>query len=126
MKLSLFLYISILDEMKIEAKGCRTIKGPSPNLPCVFPFEFKGIDHNQCIWDGDSVNGAWCSTKVDKKGKHVSGGGHWGNCAPECPFSKLPKGKIVLKVTSMKFPSILSILLLIMCLVYYVILSRTR
>ena len=96
MKLSLFLCIAILDEMKIEAKGCRTIKGPSPNLPCVFPFEFKGIDHNQCIWDGDSENGAWCSTKVDKKGKHVGGGGHWGNCAPECPFSAPLKGKFVL------------------------------
>ena len=79
------------EEMKIEAKGCRTIKGPSPNLPCVFPFGFKGIDHNQCIWDGDSENGAWCSTKVDKNGKHISGDGNWGNCAPECPFSSPPK-----------------------------------
>ena len=125
MKLSLFFCIAILDEMKIEAKGCRTIKGPSPNLPCVFPFEFKGIDHNQCIWDGDSENGAWCSTKVDKKGKHVSGGGHWGNCAPECPFNTPPKGKFVLIYIRKYFFNIF-IMLYMMCFVHYVILSRIR
>ena len=67
-----------------------TISGPSPSMPCVFPFQFKGIDHNQCIWDGDSENGPWCSTNVDDDGKHISGEGNWGNCASECPFSPSP------------------------------------
>ena len=72
--------------MRIDAKGCRTVSGPSSDMPCIFPFEFKGIDHNQCIWDGNSENGAWCSTKVDINGKHLSGYGNWGNCASNCPI----------------------------------------
>ena len=79
--------------MKIDAQGCVTVDGPSPNMPCIFPFEFKGIDHNQCIWDGDSENGAWCSTKVDTDGKHVSGNGNWGNCASKCPIAQKPVEK---------------------------------
>lgn len=69
-------------------------------MPCIFPFEFKGIDHNQCIWDGDSENGAWCSTKVDRKGKHLSGHGSWGNCASECPFTPNPSKNTVIQTTT--------------------------
>ena len=69
-------------------------------MPCIFPFEFKGIDHNQCIWDGDSENGAWCSTKVDSKGKHLSGYGNWGNCASECPFTPNPFKNTVVQTTT--------------------------
>ena len=34
----------------------------------------------------DEENKAWCSTLVDEEGNHVSGGGHYGDCGPKCPF----------------------------------------
>ena len=54
-------------------------------MPCIFPFEYKGVAHNQCTWDSDAGNSAWCSTKVDNDGKHIGGHGNWGNCASKCP-----------------------------------------
>ena len=86
--------IFLLEGTVTNPGGCKTIKGPSPNTPCVFPFEFKGIDYNQCTWEGDSIEGAWCSTKVDSKGKHVSGHGNWGNCGDGCPMTpKITTGR---------------------------------
>ena len=76
---------------KVDKNTCTTTKtGPAKHMPCVFPIQFKGIDHNQCTWDGDSEDGAWCSTKVDGDGKHIGGGGNWGNCGSKCPIPPQP------------------------------------
>lgn len=70
---------------------CKTVSGPSANVPCVFPFKFRGEIHNDCNWDGDSSGGAWCSTLIDDSGQHVGGKGNWGNCGPKCPIPPDPK-----------------------------------
>ena len=61
---------------------------PSADMECIFPFRYEGVTHNACTKHGieDTEYEPWCSTKVDKSGIHVSGGGHWGDCGPECPF----------------------------------------
>ena len=55
---------------------------------CIFPFILNGITHDACTThtNADPEWLPWCSTKVDKFGIHVKGGGHWGDCGPECPF----------------------------------------
>ena len=64
-----------------------TVAGPSTGVKCIFPFRFGGVTHNACTKHGieDTEWEPWCSTKVDKFGV-FSGGGHWGDCGPECPF----------------------------------------
>ena len=55
--------------------------------PCVFPFRFNGESYHRCTLDqADEPGAAWCSTLVDENGNHVSGGGHYGNCGPNCPL----------------------------------------
>ena len=63
-------------------KDCATNGGPSPNVPCVFPFLFNGTLYNQCAPGGD---GYWCSTKVDSSGEHIVGEMFWGTCSEGCP-----------------------------------------
>ena len=63
---------------------CKTVSGPDANKPCVFPFRFKGITYNTCSFEKSSR--PWCSTRVDKKGNHISGGGHYGDCQRHCPM----------------------------------------
>ena len=62
--------------------------GGNVGMKCIFPFELKGVTHNACTkhMNEDPEWLPWCSTKVDKFGVHISGGGHWGDCGPECPF----------------------------------------
>ena len=62
--------------------------GPSAGMKCIFPFKLDGVTHNACTKHGgeDTEWEPWCSTKVDESGVHVNGGGHWGDCGPECPF----------------------------------------
>ena len=62
--------------------NCTTNGGPSPNVPCIFPFIIDGITYNQCPLDSD---GYWCSTKVDHSGIHIAEQGNWGTCDQECP-----------------------------------------
>ena len=33
--------------------------------------------------DGDAK--PWCSTRVDRRGVHVGGGGHYQHCGDDCP-----------------------------------------
>ena len=51
-------------------------------MPCIFPFKFLGITHNNCTMNQahHTNNKGWCSTKVDASGKHIGGQGNWGNC----------------------------------------------
>ena len=62
------------------AQKCKTFSGPKSNKPCVFPFDYKGHTHFDCITvEHDQL---WCSTEVDSNGGHVDG--NWGNCGNEC------------------------------------------
>ena len=62
---------------------CHTID----NKPCRFPFRYNGVSYSTCtLVAADEENKAWCSTLVDEEGNHVSGGGHYGDCGPKCPF----------------------------------------
>ena len=63
-----------------SAQKCKTFSGPKPNKPCVFPFDYKGFTHFDCITvEHDQL---WCSTEVHANGGHVDG--NWGNCGDEC------------------------------------------
>ena len=71
------------------SSSCNTIAGPRINENCVFPFVFLEKTYNKCTWEGDSSEGAWCSTKVDEFGTHIKG--EWGNCAEQCPVEGIAK-----------------------------------
>ena len=68
---------------------CITESGASPNLPCIFPFQYGGVNHTTCIWDKAHLteHKPWCSTLVDEVGHHVEGQSNWGNCGPDCRIS---------------------------------------
>ena len=56
------MYFNILESMNnikfesnyfdIDYSNCTTVDGPAPNLPCIFPFEFEGSEHQSCVWNG--------------------------------------------------------------------------
>jgi hypothetical protein len=79
---------SLRNFYSIPVLGCKTIKGADSNTLCIFPFRYKGKTYDTCtLKDADNTNNeAWCSTKVDRSGKHVTGKGKWGNCGQGCPF----------------------------------------
>ena len=66
---------------------CSTVSGGNPNALCIFPFKFNEITYHQCTTAGNEKNDItpWCSTLVDSIGRHIGGGGNWGNCGPNCP-----------------------------------------
>lgn len=67
-----------------DAQNCSiTVSGPKPNTPCAFPFIFAGKIHWSCTDMKDPGN-HWCSTKVDKDGKHIGGASYWGYCPKSC------------------------------------------
>ena len=74
----LFLFLTALSKCKT------TPDGPQVEVPCVFPFIYKGKEYNECTFQKGDVK-AWCSTKVDGNGKHVGGQRQWGYCEKECP-----------------------------------------
>ena len=55
--------------------GCVTKSGPSTGVPCVFPYIFEGITcpGPYCCNPSNAPLGAWCSTKVDDSGNHITG-----------------------------------------------------
>jgi len=70
-----------------RSSACLAVGGPGNGLPCVFPFKYGRITYTTCSnkFKNKTNNLPWCSTKVDEKGKHVGGGGNWGNCDETCP-----------------------------------------
>ena len=59
-----------------------TKQPPSPNKPCVFPFNWMGKQYYKCtIDDHDKL---WCGTQSnvtkDKTSFLRNGAEHWGNC----------------------------------------------
>ena len=63
---------------------CTTIRGPRTNVPCVFPFNFNGIEKTTCIM-GRLRTDPWCATKVDVSNNYLKG--EWGYCSQSCPNS---------------------------------------
>ena len=79
---------SFSEPTESSEKLCATVGGAAPNLPCIFPFKFNGIEHFSCTWDmAEPDNKPWCSTLVDDFGYHIENQEKWGNCGPECPIS---------------------------------------
>ena len=60
---------------------CKTKAGKQ----CQFPFKHKGVLYFGCPPDPVEAGEHWCSTKVDKDGNHITGGGFYGLCKTECP-----------------------------------------
>ena len=83
------ILVEYLGTFSIPVLGCKTTIGADPNTLCIFPFRYKGKTYDACTWkDADQTNNqAWCSTKVDRFGKHVQEQGNWGNCGQGCQFS---------------------------------------
>ena len=60
---------------------CTTESGPTPGLPCIFPFKVDGFAYHTCKLD-EKDGSRWCSTKIDENGQHLQG--NWGNCRSDC------------------------------------------
>ena len=54
-------------------KMCTTVSGPDSNKICFLPFKHDGITYDNCTRFGNTKEQteAWCSTKVDNKGKFI-------------------------------------------------------
>ena len=76
----------------ITANLCMTKSGPSSNLPCIFPFTWKGRTFNGCPVNPEDKKQRWCSTKTDSNGNHIADQGrNWGFCNSKCPIALYSK-----------------------------------
>jgi len=71
------------------SQGCSTVGGPGAGSPCQFPFIYKEVSRDGCITEADPDGKAWCSTKVDSDGVHVTNGQHWAHCSQQCPLANI-------------------------------------
>ena len=72
-----------LNNLNVPNSGydqCSTVSGADPGAKCVFPFTFDGKRYSDCTTTGSTDGKAWCSTRVDNKGRHIGGKGNWGHC----------------------------------------------
>ena len=77
-----------------QSTDCLAVGGPGNGLPCVFPFKYRGKTYSTCTKDHTNIQKKpWCSTKVDERGKHISGQRNWGNCDKTCPLPSDDKNK---------------------------------
>ena len=76
-----FFHFQFLDEV---IQNCLTVSGPTPNATCIFPFAYHGVIHHKCDRTYEKGSPSWCSTLVDRSGKHVEDEGNWGNCESAC------------------------------------------
>ena len=65
---------------KNSANECKTVGGPRSNVPCVFPFNFKGVLYETCTSAEYTQN--WCATKVGSNDSYIDD--EWGNCNSDC------------------------------------------
>ena len=87
---------------------CQTTndKGPQKNMPCIFPFKHQGVVYEKCgcilpfnktyeqECTGNTINPKakyWCSTRVNAKSEHISGGGNYGYCSRSCMHNHIQK-----------------------------------
>ena len=47
-----------------------------PARECIFPFDYKGKQYNECVYKEDLNHGPWCP---------YDNYGEWGVCDPGCP-----------------------------------------
>ena len=75
----------------IDYSNCTAKKGDLPDIPCIFPFEVRGIKYYECIWKDhpNNENLPWCSTTAKSNYSELT---DWGNCEPGCPIHSEPKG----------------------------------
>ena len=69
-----------------DCSQCLTNGGGSPNTKCALPFIYQGKTFTSCTRFDDPDDAPWCSTLVDKNGRHVSHQGQWGFCGSRCPI----------------------------------------
>jgi len=72
---------------------CTTVGGPSPNLPCIFPFKHNGVTYNSCTTA--TLGKSWCSTETYTDGRHKQGQGKYGLCSSTCPGAQGVTGQCV-------------------------------
>ena len=70
---------------KVLLTGCQTIGGRGMGKPCIFPFKYGRRTYTKCITFHSHVK-PWCSTKVDREGRHING--NWGTCDENCPGNR--------------------------------------
>lgn len=61
----------------MSKEACITVDGPTPNLPCIFPFTDEGVQSTSCKSYGDIK---WCPTQVDLWNHYQSHTEQWGIC----------------------------------------------
>merc|ERR1712223_1250200 len=77
------------DEVDCDQKPvCKTkmTKDKPKKAKCQLPFKWNDELHTACPPDPDVPGEYWCSTKVTKSGKHVTG--NWGFCSKGCPLEE--------------------------------------
>ena len=87
--LIVLFYISEVAQMNDNNATSKSCKDESGAV-CVFPFTYKRVTYNKCIYEIDSNASGWCSTKLDKNGNFLPG--HTGLCSEFCLFeSEIPE-----------------------------------
>ena len=74
--------------LTIQKIKCQTTNEPGSfvkNAPCKFPFTLDDQTFDTCTRERDPEGKLWCSTRVDRFGRHVLG--NWGHCSDGCPGS---------------------------------------
>ena len=75
------------------SKCLTTGNGGNRGKACIFPFKFNGKIHYNCIPTKRDPR-PWCSTKVSKGYRHVSGEKEWGYCNSHCQVFRRQNRKI--------------------------------
>jgi len=71
--------VTVAPTEPVPCVNCTTEDGTA----CQFPFIVGSKTYTSCTVDYDSK--AWCSTKVDGDGNHISGMNYYGYCTDSCP-----------------------------------------
>ena len=65
----------------LTVSECTTID----DKPCKLPFKYQHQWFDECTWFSAVDAQPWCSTNVDRNGKHLTGNSNWNYCGPGCP-----------------------------------------
>ena len=94
-----FLTIWSFTQRKKPCKTTTESGSAKKNVDCHFPFILEDKKYDTCTTDQDPDDRFWCSTKVDRSGKHVNG--NWGYCSEEC-LSRCKDGEELCKPSKSK------------------------
>jgi len=85
MNISTLIQVFFLTFVVSCTTACSTTpESKKPNVPCVFPFIYKGKTYNGCTQDSDPDGKQWCATKVDEFDFYIEKSGEYGYCSEEC------------------------------------------